>query len=59
MTVEQLHEHCEALQQMLIDLIAAVQDLQGSREWEHLQDVIITAEAMVQDDIPPLSAAGA
>lgn len=59
MTREQLHERCETLQQALIDLIAAVVDLQDTQEMAHLQVVLDAAMRLVQDDLPPLSAAGA
>ena len=59
MTREQLHEHCEMLQQALIDLIAAVVDLQATPEREHLQVVLEAAMRLVEEEVPPLRAAGA
>ena len=54
MTREQWHERCETLQQALIDLIAAVDDLQTSLEMAHLQVVVQEAMTLVMDDVPPL-----
>lgn len=59
MTREQLHDRCETLQQALIDLIAAVVDLQETPEMAHLQGVLEAAMRAVEEDVPPLSAAGA
>jgi hypothetical protein len=54
MSLEQLHARCQHLQQTLIDLIAAVLELQDSQEWEHLQGILETARQVVAEDIPPL-----
>ena len=54
MTLAQLHERCDTLQQALIDLIAAVVDLQEIPEREHLHVVLEAAMRLVADDIPPL-----
>ena len=54
MTREQWHERCETLQQALIDLIAAVVDLQDTPERQHLQAVLEAAMRLVEEDVPPL-----
>lgn len=54
MTLEQWRERCETFQQALIDLIAAVVDLQDTPERQHLQVVLEAAMRLVEEDVPPL-----